>query len=200
MSPPPADDGQSAAVVLGPEPSESEPSESELSESESEPSESVGLPNELEGEQGVEDDCTKETGLTHKSTASSISQSKGPNIESNSVIDLVKVESGIDLAPMDNLVSMVNDNLSNCRSCKGSSLELVTLRRVGFAANWRISCTSCDKVDMLHRNSMNHLKRQLPKCKDHKGMRALKRKITKKKEKSKTETIRRGCGTSPHLW
>ena len=183
MSPPPANNGPSAAVVLGPEPSESEPSESKgLPEVlELGPSESKGLPEVLEGQQqGVEDDCTKETGLTYESTISFISQSKGPNI-----IDLVKVESGIDLAPMDNLVSMVNNNLSNCRSCKGSQLELVPDRRVGFAANWRLSCMSCDKVDMSQRNNINHLKRQLPRCKDFKERRTLKRRIIKKKEKLK---------------
>ncbi len=38
---------------------------------------------------------------------------------------------------------------------------------------------------MSHRNSMNHLKRQMPKCTDYKERRALRRKITKKKEKIK---------------
>ena len=59
-------------------------------------------------------------GLIHESAISSISQSKGPNIKLDSVIYVVKVESGINLAPMRNLVTMANKNLINCASCKES--------------------------------------------------------------------------------
>ena len=46
-----------------------------------------------------------------------------------------KIRSGIELAPMDNIVSMVNDNLGNCVACKISCLQFKVDRRVGFASN-----------------------------------------------------------------
>ena len=58
---------------------------------------------------------------------------------------------------------------------------------------------SCDKVDILYRNSMNHLKRQLPKCEDYKERMTMKRKIIKNEEKLKKEKRSRGYGTLPHL-
>ena len=190
MSPPPADDGQSAAVVWRPEPSESEPSDLE-----SEPSESVGLPNVLDGEQGIEDDCTKETGLTHESTVSFISQSKGPNIKLESGIDDIKVESGIDLAPMGNLVTMVNKNLSNCVSCKRSRLELVPDRRVGFATNWKLTCKSCKKTYLVLRNNLNYLKRSLDNCPNFTARRRVMQKNIRKRAIIQQ---RKKHGTSAH--
>ena len=169
MSPPSADDGhddsQSAAMELGPEPSESEPSESE-----SEPSESEGLPDKSGEQRGIEDDSTKETGLTHDSTVSFKSQSKGPD-----------VSSGIDIAPMDNIVAAVNENLGECRRCKKSGLRLELDRRIGFASNWKLACASCDKIDLSHKNSLNHLKRYLEKCPTYIERRKVKQKIVRKR-------------------
>ena len=51
--------------------------------------------------------------------------------------------SGIELAPMDNLVTLVNENLRNCTLCNKSRLELEKDCRVGFAVNWKILCKSC---------------------------------------------------------
>ena len=91
------------------------------------------------------------------------------------------VGSGIELAPMDNLVRKVNDNLRICTLCDESRLELEMDRRVGFAVNWKLSCKSCAAGDVSDRNNLNHLKRQLVKCVDYTETRKVKKKIRRKK-------------------
>ena len=59
----------------------------------------------------------------------------------------MKVNSGISLAPMDNLVRVVNENLKDCKYCKGNRLELKMDRRIGLASNYKLVCTSCDEKD-----------------------------------------------------
>ena len=97
MSPPPADNSITAAVVFGTQ---------EPKESESMPIEAVGLPNISQ------DDCNEENGQANTNLVSSISQSDS------------KVCSGLSLAPMDVLVKTVNAHLKDCSFCKGSCLEL----------------------------------------------------------------------------
>ena len=97
-----------------------------------------------------------------------------------------KIRSGIELAPMDNIVSMVNDNLRNCVECKTSCLQLKVDLRVGFASNWKLSCTSCDKIDQSHYNNLSHLKRNLQSCTDITQTRIEKKKIRRKKQTMNT--------------
>ena len=74
---------------------------------------------------------------------------------------LIKDNSGsrIELALMNNLVWVINDNLMNCTSCLPSNcLELKLDRCVGFASNWKLSCTTCDTTDRSELNNLYHLK------------------------------------------
>lgn len=56
---------------------------------------------------------------------------------------LPRVNAGISLAPMDQLVASVNKHLRNCEYCVGSSLVLNFDRSIGFAYNYSIYCDSC---------------------------------------------------------
>ena len=58
------------------------------------------------------------------------------------------VSSGMDLAPMDRLIEKVNENLRDCPCCKGSKLVLEFDKRVGFASNYKLTCTSCKKKEV----------------------------------------------------
>ena len=94
-------------------------------------------------------------------------ESEGLPVEESDGLPGVKIMSGIELAPMDNIVKMVNTNLRNCVACKKSCLELKVDRRIGFASNWKLSCSSCDKIDQSHYNNLNHMKRSLGRCTDY---------------------------------
>ena len=71
-------------------------------------------------------------------------------------------ESGMDLAPIGNLCGLVNENLRNfpMPTCKDSQLQLELDRRIGFASCWKLSCSSCDKLDSSAVNRINYLKRK----------------------------------------
>ena len=140
MSPPPANNSITAAVVFATQ---------EPKESESMPIEAVGLPIISEAEQtgggglhdevntlqDLADESNEENASANESSVSSTSQPDG------------KVYSGLSLAPMDDLVRTVNENLKDCRFCKGSCLELKMDRQIGLAANYRLVCKSCDTKD-----------------------------------------------------
>ena len=63
---------------------------------------------------------------------------------------LIKEISGfrIEFAPMNNLVRVISDNLRNYPFCRHTSrLESQMDRRVAFAANWKLSCMTCDAAN-----------------------------------------------------
>ena len=70
--------------------------------------------------------------------------------------------SGMDLAPIGNLCTLVNENLRDCpvRTCTGSQLKLELDRRIGFASCWKLTCSSCDQRDSSAVNKINYLKRK----------------------------------------
>ena len=92
------------------------------------------------------------------------------------------IHSGIDLAPMDAICKKVNENLQDCRWCKGTSLVLELDRCVGLASNWKLSCKSCNKEEKGLENKIAYLKRTLNECKDYKERRSVKRKIYQQEE------------------
>ena len=101
------------------------------------------------------------------------SESEGPPVDKEKLVALIndkvllvqvlvkeeKKASGTDLVPIDNLVTLVNNNLKDCEFCKGPSLTLELDRCVGFATNWKLACKSCDSVDRLHKNAWYYLQR-----------------------------------------
>jgi len=95
------------------------------------------------------------------------------------------VGSRIELAPIDNLVRKVNDNLRIYTLCNKSCLKLKMDRHVGFAVNWKLSCKPCAAGDVLDQNHLNHLKRRLVKCVNYTETRKVKKKIRRKKSKIK---------------
>ena len=111
------------------------------------------------------------------------------------------VSSGMDLAPMDRVMEKVNENLRDCPCCKGSKLKLEHDKRVGFASNYKLTCTSCKRKEASLENTVNYLKRKVELCKDFKTRRSVKRALYKKKEslrkQKKIRTDRRIA--SPHL-
>ena len=111
------------------------------------------------------------------------------------------VTSGMDLAPMDRLIEKVNENLRDCPCCKGSKLVLEFDKRVGFASNYKLTCTSCKKKEDSLENTVNYLKRKVEMCKDFKTRRSVKRSLYKKRDslrkQKKIRTDRRIA--SPHL-
>ena len=68
-------------------------------------------------------------------------------------------ESGMELAPMGNLCALVNENLRDCpeKSCKGTQLKLEVDRRIGFASSWKLTCSSCEKLETTANNRLNLL-------------------------------------------
>ena len=80
--------------------------------------------------------------------------------------------SGIELAPMDGLVRVINGNLKKCPSCRPSNrLELKLDCRVRFVSNWKLSYMKSEL------NNLYHLKRQLKKCMNHRDSRRVRKKI-----------------------
>ena len=90
-----------------------------------------------------EDDCSSPTSNSQKTAleADGESESEGLPVHIN--------KSGMDLAPIGNLCTLVNENLRNCpeTTCKDSQLKLELDRRIGMASCWKLSCISCDKLD-----------------------------------------------------
>ena len=84
------------------------------------------------------------------------------------------ISSGLDIAPMDAIVEMVNGNLKNCAHHKDTPLVLGLHCRIGFASNWRLSCKMCDKDSVSVKNSIDYLKRTLDSCDDRVEFRAVK--------------------------
>ena len=70
------------------------------------------------------------------------------------------VGSGMDLAPMDRVMEIVNENLRDCPCCKGSRLKSEHDKRVGFASNYKLTCTSCKKKEVSLENTVHYLKRK----------------------------------------
>ena len=103
-----------------------------------------------------------------------------------------KTSSGLDIVPMDSLLTIVNKNLKTCEYCKGSQLKLVVDRRVAFATNWKLSCDSCDKLESTIENSVRYLKRKAESSMDFKVRRSAKKSLYKKEEmlRQKKERIK----------
>ena len=74
----------------------------------------------------------------------------------------INTGSGMDLTPIGNLCTLVNENLRDCpvKTCKGSQLKLELDRRIGFASCWKLTCSSCNKLDSSTVNKINYLKRK----------------------------------------
>ena len=58
------------------------------------------------------------------------------------------------------MVSIVNENLKNCASCKKCPLKLEFDHRIGFALSWKLSCTSCKKDETATINRIKYLKQK----------------------------------------
>ena len=107
-----------------------------------------GMPSPASDHQKTALVNTEESGLP----GAEESESEGLPVDNKNLVALIndkvlrvqvlvkeeKKTSGTDLVPMDNLVALVNDNLKDCKFCKGQSLELGLDRRVGFATNWKL--------------------------------------------------------------
>ena len=183
MSPPPADNSITAAVVFATQ---------ESKESESVPLQAAGLPsiliaentgarldNEANTLQDLEDDSKEENAPAYESSVSSSSQPNG------------KVYSGLSLAPMDDLVRTVNEHLKDCRFCKGSSLELKMDRQIGLAANYKLVCESCDSKDASLRQHIYYLKRKFNDSTSPKMRHKLSQEVSRQKSKLKKSKKRR---------
>ena len=58
---------------------------------------------------------------------------------------LSSLQSGINLAPLENLVVTVNENLKDWKWYKVLRLKLVSDDRTGLASNWKLVYKSCIK-------------------------------------------------------
>ena len=98
-----------------------------------------------------------------KSSPTSNNQKTAPEADRESEgLPKINTGSGMDLAPIGNLYTLVNENLRDCpvKTCKGSQLKLELDRRIGFASCWTLTCSSCDKIDSSTVNKINYLKRK----------------------------------------
>ena len=112
-------------------------------------------------------------------------ESEGPRAEKDSGEEKPFISSGIGLAPVDNLLSVVNGNLKDCEFCKGHPLVLELDCRVGLAANWKLSCSSCLKKDKSLENRIRYLKSTIDDSKDYKERRWFKKTINRKEHELK---------------
>ena len=92
----------------------------------------------------------------------------------NTNLPNLDISSGLDIAPMDAILELVNRNLINCPNHKETPLVLGPHRRVGFASNWKLTCALCKKETVSVDNSINYLKRTLDSCEDHVERRSVK--------------------------
>ena len=102
------------------------------------------------------------------------------------------ISSGLDIAPMDAIIEMVNSNLRNCPCHRKTPLVFEPHRRVGFASNWKLTCSECEIEAKSVDNSITYLKSNLDSCKSNTERRSIKRKIYKKNERrAKFDKIRK---------
>ena len=88
------------------------------------------------------------------------SESSGlPRINNDNQTEKTPVKLGLSLAPMENLISSVNEHLKDCKWCKGHKLVLKKDRRIGLAQNYKLSCASCEKKDLGLRQKIFYLRR-----------------------------------------
>ena len=73
------------------------------------------------------------------------SESVGPQATNNNNSNTK--ESGMDLAPVGNIVYVVNQHLNNCPSCNYCPLKLEPDYRIGLTTNWKLSCDTCNDKD-----------------------------------------------------
>ena len=108
------------------------------------------------------------------------------------------IQYGVDLAPVGNLISVVENNLAGCQYCNTKTLKLVQERRVGFASDWKLQCDGCDRSNVSHRNKVNDLKRKMSSTDDYKERRKYSKDISrrqnlvKKKEKRTAHMLTAG--------
>ena len=141
-------------------------------------------------------------GLSTATVLNGLSTNNGPSTATVlNGLSTGTVGSGMDLAPMDRVMEIVNENLRDCPCCKGSKLKLEHDKRVGFASNYKLTCTSCKKKEVSLENTVHYLKRKVGLCKDFKTRRSVKKALYKKREsfrkQKKIRTDRRIA--SPHL-
>ena len=98
-------------------------------------------------------------------------------------------KSGMDLAPIGNLCALVNENLRNCpeTTCKDSQLKLELDRRIGMASCWKLSCSSCDKLDTSAVNRIQYLKRKSDASTDREERRKMIKEVSRLKMKRKKQ-------------
>ena len=103
-----------------------------------------------------EDDRSSPTSNGRKTALEADGESEGQGLPKS------MNESGMDLALIASLCGLVNENLRNCPmpTCKDSQLQLELDRRIGFASCWKLSCSSCNKLDSSAVNRINYLKRK----------------------------------------
>ena len=94
---------------------------------------------------------------------------------------------GVDLAPVGNLISVVENNLAGCQYCNTKTLKLVQERRVGFASDWKLQCDGCDRSNVSHRNKVNDLKRKMSSTDDYKERRKYSKDISRRQNLVKKE-------------
>ena len=103
------------------------------------------------------------------------------------------IESGMELAPMGNICALVNENLRDCpeKKCKGTKVKLEVDCRIGFALCWKLTCSSCQKLETATGNQFNYLKRKRETTLDRKDKRTVGKEISRLKvgmEKSNSQT------------
>ena len=101
-----------------------------------------------------------------KTMSSPTSNHQKTALEEGLPMGLPEFKSGTDLAPINNLVAVVNKNLRDCEWHKGTPLVLELDRRVGFAANWKLTCRSCGEKDGQMIQHLKYLKKNLLNHKD----------------------------------
>ena len=114
------------------------------------------------------------------------SESKGLPKGLHNVKLETKEELVADITPIGNLVTIVNENLKNCTSCKKCPLKLGLDHRIGLASSWKLSCSSCEKLDAVTTQRIRYLKRksgavdQKERCRLGEEVSQLKCKLNKK--------------------
>ena len=96
-----------------------------------------------------------------KTMSSLTSNNKNTALEEELPMGLPEIKSGTDLAPINNLVAVVNKNLRDCEWHKGTPLVLEPDRCVGFAANWKLTCRLFDEKDSQMTQYLKYLKKNL---------------------------------------
>ena len=140
-----------------------------------------------------EDDCSSPTSNDRKTAleADGDSESEGLPVRIN--------KSGMDLAPIGNLCTLVNENLRNCpeTTCKDSQLKLELDHRIGMASCWKLSCSLCDKLDTSTVSRVQYLKRKSDASTDREERRKMIKEVSRLKMKRQKQQSNKRKINSP---